>query len=887
MVPSGMVTFLFTDIEGSTRRWERDREAMRDAVARHDALMRAAIGERRGHVFKTIGDAFCASFHSVPEAVLAAVAAQRSLAEGDFSAVNGLRVRMALHTGTADERDGDYFGPAVNRVARLLAAGAGGQVLVTGTTAELMRDTPVDGVTLRDLGVHRLKDLDEPERICELRADGLAADFPPLRSLDAEEIRPTPNFTGRAAELDLLATALAGENAVVVVHGLGGTGKSSLAREFAWRNRGRYALTWWLNAQTENGIIDGFLRLGGLFLKGLDRLPDRREAALQVVRTAFADLGRPALLVFDNLEDEDVLRAWRPPSGVQVLATSRDAAWRGDVETIALHPWSAGEATAYLARESARKDLTEADARLLAEALGDLPLAVAHAAAYLRATRTVTPQRYLERISAQLASAPRHAEYPRSVFATFQAAIAAAEQQAPGAAALLCLAAWFAPEAIPDELFRQPAERCANGLQPTLDDAGSGLDLRAALSDAMRADEALGALDRLSLLTFSEATQSYRLHRLVQLATRDLVSDEARAWAESAVAVTDAAFPDVSFEVWARCERFLPHGLAALQALPTGAGDAAAARLANESGSYLRERGAYAEAETLLARALAIRERTLGPDHHEYAVTLNNLAGVMWHQGRYAEAERLFVRALDVLERALGSDHHDVASGRNNLGIVYAELGRYADAEALHVKALESQERTLGRDHPDIAHSLTNLALMYRQQGRGAEAEPLFVRALAIREAALGPDHPYVAYSLNGLAALYQTLERPTDAEPLHARSLAIWERALGPDHPDVASSLNSLALVRWNLGRYVQAERLHLRALAIREKALGPDHPHVANTLNNLACVYRDQERYGEAEVLFARALTIREKALGSEHPETEDTRRKLAALNARRPEA
>ena len=137
-LPSGNVAFLFTDIEGSTTRWDRDHVAMAEAVRRHDALMRRAIGEHNGHVFKTIGDAFCAVFWNVGDAVLATLAAQHALAEADFSAVDGIRVRMALHVGVSDERDGDYFGPTLNRVARLLAIGHGFQVLLSAAAAELL-----------------------------------------------------------------------------------------------------------------------------------------------------------------------------------------------------------------------------------------------------------------------------------------------------------------------------------------------------------------------------------------------------------------------------------------------------------------------------------------------------------------------------------------------------------------------------------------------------------------------------------------------------------------------------------------------------------------------------------------------------------------------------
>ena len=163
--PSGTVAFLFSDIEGSTPRWERDRDAMAAALRRHDALVRDAIEANRGFVFKTMGDAFCAAFDAVPDAVASALAIQRGLAKADFSAVDGLPVRIGLHVGSAEEREGDYFGPTVNRIARLHATAWGGQIILSAAAAELARPGLPPEATLRDLGPHRLKDLAEPETI--------------------------------------------------------------------------------------------------------------------------------------------------------------------------------------------------------------------------------------------------------------------------------------------------------------------------------------------------------------------------------------------------------------------------------------------------------------------------------------------------------------------------------------------------------------------------------------------------------------------------------------------------------------------------------------------------------------------------------------------------
>jgi len=156
--PTGTLTFLFTDIEGSTKLWEDNAPAMQAALARHDELIRRAIEERGGYVFKTVGDAFCAAFPTAPDTLEAALETQRRLLSSDWEQSEPFRVRMALHMGVAEERDGDYFGPPLNRVARLMSAAHGGQVLLSLPAQELVRDQLPKGTSLRYLGEHRLKD---------------------------------------------------------------------------------------------------------------------------------------------------------------------------------------------------------------------------------------------------------------------------------------------------------------------------------------------------------------------------------------------------------------------------------------------------------------------------------------------------------------------------------------------------------------------------------------------------------------------------------------------------------------------------------------------------------------------------------------------------------
>jgi class 3 adenylate cyclase len=172
--PSGTVTLLFTDVEGSTALWDAEREAMAAALRRHDEIVRGAIEQAGGYVFKTAGDSFCAAFSAARTGLDAALTAQLSLAAQSWPTSRPIAVRMGLHAGVCEERDGDYFGPAVNRAARLLAVARGGQVLVSAAAAELLSDEMPDGVGLRELGTHQLKDLSRPERIYEVEAAFLA-----------------------------------------------------------------------------------------------------------------------------------------------------------------------------------------------------------------------------------------------------------------------------------------------------------------------------------------------------------------------------------------------------------------------------------------------------------------------------------------------------------------------------------------------------------------------------------------------------------------------------------------------------------------------------------------------------------------------------------------
>jgi predicted ATPase/class 3 adenylate cyclase len=236
-MPEGLVTFLFTDIEGSTKLWERYPDLMPAVIARHDALMRRAVTEHNGVVFKMVGDAVCAAFPTPADGLASTITAQQWLDAEQWGEVGSIRVRMALHAGTAELRDNDYFGQPLNRVARLLSTGHGGQILLSGIVTSAVQSSLPSGISLRDMGEHRLKDLQQSERITQVVVDGLRSEFPALKTLDYRPnnlpIQPTP-LIGRERELRE-APAMAGDNAVriVTLTGQGGMGKTRLAIHIA------------------------------------------------------------------------------------------------------------------------------------------------------------------------------------------------------------------------------------------------------------------------------------------------------------------------------------------------------------------------------------------------------------------------------------------------------------------------------------------------------------------------------------------------------------------------------------------------------------------------------------------------------------------------------
>jgi predicted ATPase/class 3 adenylate cyclase/Tfp pilus assembly protein PilF len=400
-LPIGTVTFLLTDIEGSTALWEERSGEMRAALARHDAQLRQAVEASGGRIVKTTGDGVVAVFHAARDAVAAGVAAQRALQEAasaqqvvsaEPSARQqpiALKVRMGLHTGVAELRDEDYFGTPLNRAARIMSVAHGEQILLSAASAELVRQDLPDGVTLREMGEHRLKGLLNPERLVQVIVPGLRADFPPLASQTGHNLPAERDaFVGRRESLDDLRQRFA-TGRLVSLLGIGGTGKTRLAAQFGWQSLDRFPGGVWFCDVTQARTLDGILHA---VAEGLDVPLDKDDAAAQLGH-AIAGRGQ-CLLIIDNFEQvaryaEETLGRWLDrASAARFLVTTREVLGLPGEQIVALAPLPPSDGVElFMRRAEAAKpgfapSAVDVEAiPLLVKLLEGMPLAIELAAA--------------------------------------------------------------------------------------------------------------------------------------------------------------------------------------------------------------------------------------------------------------------------------------------------------------------------------------------------------------------------------------------------------------------------------------------------------------------------------------------------------------------------
>ncbi|MEP7084085.1 MAG: adenylate/guanylate cyclase domain-containing protein, partial [Betaproteobacteria bacterium] len=415
--PSGTVTFLFTDIEGSTPLWEQHPASMQVALAHHDALLRQAIESNGGCVVKSMGDGVHAAFAAAADALRAAIAAQSALQSARAGRCDPgpagssdeppirLKVRMGLHTGAAELRNGDYYGATLNRAARIMAVAHGEQLLLSAATEALVRDAVPEGAALRAMGEHRLKGILHPERLLQVLAPGLRAEFPPLASFNGHSLpAERDTFIGRGEALKELQGRFDYGARLVSVLGVGGTGKTRLVTRFGWGSLGVFPGGAWFCDLAQARSLDGIV---AAVAKGLD-VPLGKDDPVAQIGNAIAGRGQ-CLVIIDNFEQvtrhaEQTLGQWLNRAiNARFLVTTREVLGLPGEQVLALAPLPATDAmTLFVERAEAAKPgfqpSVEDHAALapLVKLLEGLPLAIELAAARVR---VMPPRTLLSRMN--------------------------------------------------------------------------------------------------------------------------------------------------------------------------------------------------------------------------------------------------------------------------------------------------------------------------------------------------------------------------------------------------------------------------------------------------------------------------------------------------------
>ncbi|WP_371781353.1 FxSxx-COOH system tetratricopeptide repeat protein [Streptosporangium subroseum] len=668
---------------------------------------------------------------------------------------------------------------------------------------------------------------------------------------------PAAVFIGRENALARLDHKLSGDQAQViigqVIHGLGGIGKTELARQYATINRDCYRLRWWITAESAEQIQDGLTALAER-LHPLVALALTGEQAADWAR-GWLQAHKGWLLVLDNVEDPAHVRdlLGQLYTGHILITTRRTVRWPAGVQPIPL-PLLDEHAAAELITKVGERDRPEDQPAVekIAKELGCLPLALEQAGAYIRESQ-ISPDEYLALLIAHpahmYAASLEGGNAERTIARLWRVHLDAISKRNPYAVQLLRVLACYAPDDIPRDIL----------------DADSN---RPMVLDALR------LLFSYSLILLEEETVS--VHRLIQAVvaaeTRTVpgeepASDLALAWlADAWMASTDQPLPDRRARrrtLSAHVESLIRHHL-----ISTGSQEHA--QIFHEAATHERSEGNYRRTHALISHALAVYRSSLGEEHLDTLTSWNNLGIALRDLGRFQEAEAGLRIVLETMRRVLGEEHPETLACRGNLAGVLGELGRLQEAEADFRTVLETMRRVLGEEHPETLASRNNLASMLRSLGRLEEAEAEHRAELEICRRVLGEEHPSTLISRNNLAGMLQALGRLEEAETEHRAVLEIRRRVLGEEHPDTLAIRGNLATVLRDLGRLQEAEIESRTALETMRRVLGEEHPATLAIRGNLATVLRDLGRLQEAEIESRTALETMRRIIGEEHLST-----------------
>jgi hypothetical protein len=598
-----------------------------------------------------------------------------------------------------------------------------------------------------------------------------------------------PAFTGRDALLVGLRDRLVARDRAVVqaLYGMGGVGKTQLAIEYAYRFAGGYEFVWWVNAEQHELIGD---QLTALAVKLGAAQPDTPTAdAFEALSEELRDRVR-WLLIFDNADQPDDLLPWLPTAAGHVVITSRYGGWQETAVSLEVEVFTRAESAAYLRESLPRLDAAEADG--LADALGDLPLALAQAAGLMTQTGMTTSE-YLTLLAstADVLKENPPAGYPRSLAAATTIAYTRLAGEDAAAGRLLELCAFLAPDPIPLTLFTTAPDQLPDPLPQR---AGDMLAWR----------RTLGVISRYALARIDGDT--LHLHRLTQATLRHHLTDQqatVRQHVEHLLIAADPGEPE-NPPRWPAWARLLPHLLAAD---PAHSATPELRDLACNASWYLLRRGETTAGHDLAHHLYTTWRHDPGPDDRHTLSAANSLAVALRDLGRYTHARDLDQDSLIREKRLRGDDHPNTLTSASNLAIDLYGLGEVQAARELDADTLARRRRVLGDDHPDTLTSASNLAVDLRALGEVRAARELDEDTLARYRRVLGDDHPHTLASASNLAVDLYGLGEVRAARELDADTLARYRRVLGDDHPHTLASANNLAISLRALGEVQAAE--------------------------------------------------------------------------------
>lgn len=651
-----------------------------------------------------------------------------------------------------------------------------------------------------------------------------------------------PHFTGRGDILSSLHAALtSGKPATLTqaITGLGGIGKTQIALEYAYRYADNYLVIWWLHCEEPETLASDYAALARRINLPEQDLPEQ-QMIIEAVRR-WLEQHSDCLLIFDNVEDFKGILNYLPrgSSTQRVLITSRHPDWGNIGQSITVQTWPREDSKYFLCNRTAQEDNSGADK--LAEELGDLPLALEQAAAYINATK-LSLQDYLDlfrfrRKKLWGKEKPAAGYHENTVATTWQLAMETVKETTVMGVHILNLCAFLAPEDIPRSLLGYISEYLPGQMAEDF-------------KDPLNINEGIQALIHYSLIAAD--TETLSIHRLVQTVVSDMMLDEEKRIIIRAVLKTlNKVFPNEHYNdprCWPTCSSLLPHAQVSINHVKHSQDSFfEVADILYKMASYLHARAFYSEAESLFRHSLSLKEVRFGLAHLEVASVLKKLGKLLHDQGKFAEAEEFMHKALSIRENQLGPNHPDVAGVLNDMASLFQDQKKYDEAEPLYKRALMINKAQLGNDDPYVATCLKNLGMLLRLRGEFSKAEELMLQALKIDIKHFGENHRYVARGFYNLALLYKDQTKYAEAEKLMYQALSIRETQLGNDHPDVATSLYSLAELLCEEKKYGEAVTFYRRSLEIRESKLGKSHPKTLSTQQKLELLYSEMKSVSE----------------------------------------